>query len=97
MASPEPPASPSAADKEAEGNKNRQLTLVCVHQLSNISLSLLTFNARTQLLKELVNGDAALMSSYLTTWTACVGLGACAAIRSRELVGTAAGAPAHGC
>jgi MFS family permease len=61
-------------DVEIEARRKRNLLLVNVHMLSNISLSLVTFNPRTLILKQLCNGDPVKMSGIMTAWAASIGL-----------------------
>jgi MFS family permease len=61
--------------EEKEAKRLRTLNLVFIHMLSNISLSLLTYNSRTILLQQLCKGDAVKLSTYLSYWASAIGLG----------------------
>eukprot|EP00949_MAST-11_sp_MAST-11-sp1_P001029 g1029.t1 len=57
-----------------EKDVQRQLLLVNIHMMANVSLSLLCFNTRTVLLAKLVKGDPKRMAKYLAAWSSSVGL-----------------------
>ena len=59
--------------QEEEESKRRKLKLISYHYTINAMLSLLTFNTRTTILRDLTNGNAQRMSSYMSTWSLCIG------------------------
>jgi len=62
-------------DEMDDATRARQVFMVNFHFVVNLCSSLLTWQARSQLLLKFVNGDAKQMASWLARWTLVCGFG----------------------